>query len=320
MTAPAVVVGPPRPPASGRAAVVCIGVFDGVHRGHRWLLARGRAAADRLGLPLSVLTFDPHPMRVVRPEAAPLALTSVAHRCRLLGAAGADEVRVLAFDRAASLLSPEQFVAEYLVGDLGARCVVVGENFRFGHRAAGDVAELAALGTDNGFTVAPVALHADPGGQIWSSSRIRSLILAGDLGLAGEGLDRPHRVEGCVEPGDRRGRALGFPTANVDVPHDACRPGDGVYAGWLVVDPYDGAPQRLPAAISVGANRTFDAVDPRVEAYAIDRDDLDLYGRFVAVDFHSRLRPMRRYDQVSDLIAAMAADVDQARRLTRSAG
>jgi riboflavin kinase/FMN adenylyltransferase len=311
---PAVAVGPPRAPgAGGGATVVCIGVFDGVHAGHRWLLSRGRAAADRLGLPLTVLTFDPHPLRVVRPGFAPCALATVEHRVRLLAESGADAVRILTFDRAASLLSPTDFVREYLRDDLAARHVVIGRNFRFGHRAAGDAALLSELGREAGFDVEPVDLHADPDGTVWSSSRIRDLLAGGDVEGAARGLQRLHRVEGPVEPGDRRGRELGFPTANVDVAHGACRPADGVYAGDLVLDPFATDPTRLPAAISVGANRTFDGVDARVEAYALDRDDLDLYGRIVAVDFKQRLRDMIAFDSVGSLVAAMNRDVARAR-------
>lgn len=311
-----VITGPPRPPRREGGAVVCIGVFDGVHRGHRWMISRGRAAANRLGLPLTVLTFDPHPMRVVRPDAAPAALASLPHRIRLLGDSGADAVRVLEFDRAASLLTPQEFAAQYLAADLAAAHVVVGENFRFGHRATGDAALLAELGRGHGFDVETVELHADADGEVWSSSRIRSLVASGDTAAAAHGLDRPHRVEGNVEPGDRRGRELGYPTANVDVPHNSCRPGDGVYAGHLVIDPYGSDPQRFPAAVSVGANRTFDGVDPRVEAYVLDRDDLQLYGRYVAVDFADRIRDMENFEHVADLVAAMADDVGKARRIT----
>jgi riboflavin kinase/FMN adenylyltransferase len=236
-------------------------------------------------------------------------------RIRLLGDAGADEVRVLSFDADAAAMSAPEFVERYLRGDLSAVQVVVGTNFRFGHRAAGDVELLRELGGGGGFGVTPVGLHAD-GDGIWSSSRIRALVAQGDVAAAAHGLTRPHRVEGVVVHGDHRGRELGYPTANLDMPADRARPADGVYSGWLIDDPYGPQPTRWPAAISVGANTTFGGDAPRVEAYALDRDDLDLYGHVMAVDFAERLRDMRAFPGVDDLLAAMAEDVARTRLST----
>ena len=300
-----------------RGSVICIGVFDGVHRGHLTALARGRAVADEMGLPLVVMTFDPHPVAVLRPEAAPRMLSTVAHRKLLLTEAGADVVNILEFDRSIARLSPRDFARTHLSGFFGAKAVVVGANFRFGERAAGDVAELARLGAELGFETYGLDLMDDGSGLIWSSTEIRQMVASGEVLAAAEGLRRLHRVEGPVVRGDRRGRELGFPTANIEVGLAAAIPAEGVYAGWLVRDPYPGPDSRsrqLPAAISVGFNRTFDGIDTRVEAFVIDADEsLDLYGEYVAIDFLSRLRPMERFDSVAELTTQMGLDVVEAR-------
>ena len=314
MTGIDIITGPPRPQAQQRA-VVCIGVFDGVHRGHRWLIAQAREAADQAGLPLVVMTFDPHPRSVVQSQQAPCALATLGLRVRLLAEAGADAVRIVKFDQDTAALSPQDFVERFLVADLAAQHVVVGENWRFGHRAQGTVALLQELGQNHDFTVEAIGLHTSRDGEVWSSSRIRNLLRSGDVTSASAGLGRLHRCEGLVVPGDQRGRVLGFPTANLDVPAQYCRPGNGVYAGHLVVDPYGGEPQEYLAAISVGINSTFGATTPRVEAHAIDHDDLQLYGKFVAVDFQRQLRPMVAFDSADQLVSAIAADVAAARAI-----
>jgi riboflavin kinase/FMN adenylyltransferase len=203
-----------------------------------------------------------------------------------------------------------------LVERLHSARVVVGEDFRFGYRAAGDVALLAELGEKYDFTTEGVPLLADNGVRI-SSSEIRERLAAGDVAAAARDLGRPHRVEGVVVRGHRRGRSLGFPTANLEtVPHTAI-PADGIYAGWLIsLDPAGRELERWPAAISVGTNPTFEGSDRSVEAYALDRDDLDLYGVHVAVDFIARLRGMVRFESVDDLIAQMGRDAQEARALT----
>ena len=302
--------------------VVTIGNFDGVHRGHQAVLARAAERARVLGgLPVVALTFDPHPMRVLRPDHAPLMLCDVERRVELLGAAGADAVLVLRFDREVSSWSPQEFIDQVLVDGLQARAVVVGENFRFGHKAAGHVDTLVEAGDAAGFEVDALALTGDAGPehQAWSSTYIRERVADGDVAAAADALGRPLRVTGVVVEGDHRGHELGFPTANVPAEPGTAVPADGVYAGWLtVLEPGPGAPSyedRLPAAISVGTNPTFDGMDRRVESYVLDRDDLELYGARVAVDFVDRLRGQVKFDSIDDLITQMKADVDKARRI-----
>jgi riboflavin kinase/FMN adenylyltransferase len=302
-------------PVDWGSSAVTIGVFDGVHLGHQRIVARAAevAAADRL--PLVVVTFDPHPVEVVRPGSHPPLLCTLRRRVQLLAELGADAVCVLAFSLEFSQLGPEEFVQAVLADRLHARRVVVGDNFRFGHRAAGDVALLAELGEKYEFGAEGVPLLTDDGVTI-SSSSIRDRLAEGDVAGAARDLGRPHRVEGVVVRGAQRGRTLGIPTANLETPPYAAIPADGVYAGWLMTLDENGLPaQRWPAAISVGTNPTFDGQHRVVEAYALDRDDLDLYGVHVAVDFTARLRGMVRFDTVSALIAQMHLDVDQARAL-----
>ncbi len=351
-------------------SVVTIGVFDGVHRGHQRIVARAAAAARDLHLPLVVVTFDPHPSEVIRPGSHPAQLCTVRRRAQLLGELGADAVCVLEFTLEFSRLSPDEFVHAVLADRLHTRRIVVGENFRFGHRAAGDLALLAELGEKYDFQAEGVPLLAQDGVTM-SSSAIRDLVAAGDVAGAAAGLGRPHRVEGVVVRGEQRGRALGFPTANLETAEHTAIPADGVYAGWLASLDQDGletgrgrerragvgakrgggkggapgageagrgrergapgageagrgrergAPgageaERWPAAISVGTNPTFDGRHRVVEAYALDRDDLDLYGVHVAVDFAARLRGMVRFDSVDALVDQMHADSAAARAL-----
>ena len=300
-------------------SVVTIGNFDGVHRGHQEVLAHARTRAAELGgLPVVALTFDPHPMVVLRPDRAPAPITAPEERAELLGQAGADAVLILPFDKDVSNWSPQEFIDRVLVGTLHAKAVVVGENFRFGHKAAGHVDTLVEAGATAGFQVEGLALKGDA--QPWSSTLVRELIAAGDVEGAAAILGRPLRVTGIVVEGDKRGRELGFPTANIPADPNAAIPLDGVYAGWLtVLEPAPGAPQYgepLPAAISVGSNPTFDGVDRRVESYVLDRDDLELYGSRIAIDFVARLRGTQiRFDSIDELLVQMKADVDAARRL-----
>jgi len=308
-------------PADWGRSVVTIGVFDGVHRGHQRIIGRAVDAARGLGQPSVVITFDPHPSEVIRPGSHPFLLCTAPRRAELLAELGADVVCMMPFTREFSQLSPEEFVRSVLVDRLHTALVAVGENFRFGHRAAGDVALLAELGDKYDFTAEGVPLLADGGVRI-SSSLIRQKLADGDVTGAAADLGRPHRVEGVVVPGHRRGRALGFPTANLETfPHTAI-PADGVYAGWLSVlgeqegQEYEEA--RWPAAISVGANPTFDGRERVVEAYALDRDDLELYGVHVGVDFAARLRGMERFSSADALAEQMRHDIDQARVITVS--
>ncbi len=301
-------------PETPLGCVVCIGVFDGVHRGHQALIGQGRRVADGLGVPLVAITFDPHPMAVVGPRVPPPALASVAMRSELLRRAGADEVDVLRFDEATSQLAPDDFIESLLVGRLHVRAVVVGEDFRFGHRAAGSVDTLRAAGARDGFEVVAAELQGD-GRDRWSSTRIRAQLAEGDVEGAAEALGRAYCVEGEVVHGDHRGRELGYPTANLATHELLALPADGVYAGWLLR-----RGDRLPAAVSVGTNPTFDGVDRRVEAYVLDRDDLELYGELVRLEFVHRIRGMEAFASVPELIARMADDVAQARTILGGGG
>jgi riboflavin kinase / FMN adenylyltransferase len=295
-------------------SVVTIGVFDGVHRGHHGVVRRAARHAAQLGLPLVVVTFDPHPLTVVRPEHAPPLVSTVSHRIRLLADAGADCVLVLRFDAERARQGAEEFVQEIVVGALHARMVVVGDDFRFGQRAAGDVHLLHQLGPRLGFTVDTVEPISDPGRHRWSSTYIRDRIASGDVDEAWRALGHPFQVEGVVVRGDRRGKALGYPTANVPPTEGFVVPADGVYAGWLSrLDELD-AP-RMPAAISVGTNPTFHGTTRRVEGHVLDRDDLELYDVPVAIQFAARLRGMERFESVEELVAQMGKDVDAAREI-----
>ncbi len=296
-------------------SVVTIGVFDGVHRGHQRIVTTAAAAAAGLGLPLVVVTFSPHPAEVIRPGSHPRLLCTLRRRAQLLAELGAAAVCVLEFTLEFSRLGPDEFVRAVLADRLHTRRVVVGENFRFGHRAAGDLALLAELGEKYDFLAEGVPLLAQDGVTM-SSSAIRDLLAAGDVAGAARGLGRPHRVEGVVVRGDQRGRALGFPTANLETAEHTAIPADGVYAGWLAsLDAEGHEAERWPAAISVGTNPTFDGRRRVVEAYALDRDDLDLYGVHVAVDFAARLRGMVRFDSVDALIGQMRLDIAETRAL-----
>ncbi len=302
-------------PAQWGRSVVTIGEFDGVHRGHQRIVARAMDVAAELGLPVVVVTFDPHPDEVIRPGSHPPLLCTARRRSELLAGLGVAAVCVLPFTLEFSRLRPDEFVRAVLVDRLHAAAVVVGENFRFGHKAAGDVALLSELGEKYDFSAQGVPLLTENGETI-SSTGIRARLAAGDVRGAAYDLGRPHRVEGVVVRGHQRGRALGFPTANLEPPPHTAIPADGVYAGWLTSLDSDGwAVERWPAAISVGTNPTFEGRERTVEAYALDRDDLDLYGAHVAVDFAERLRETLKFDSVDELVVQMRQDVDRARRL-----
>ena len=306
---------PPGWGASG-GCVVTIGFFDGVHRGHQTVVRRAVALARERGVPAVVLTFDPHPSEIVRPGTHPPLLSTPAHRADLMEKLGVDAVLVLPFTIELSNLTPEEFVRQVLVERLHAAAIVVGQNFRFGHRAAGNVETLAQLGATYGFTAEGLPLAAPESGaeKRFSSTDVRAMVLAGDVENAARRLGRPHRVEGVVVRGAQRGRELGFPTANVDSPPHTAIPADGVYAGWLVVD---GNP--LPAAISIGTNPTFNGTTRTVEAYAIGRTDLELYDKYVAVDFLARLRGQERFDSLEALVKRMNQDVEEATSLIDAA-
>ncbi len=300
-------------------SVVVIGNFDGVHPGHQQVLAAAKRAEP--GVPLVVLTFWPHPASVVRPDGGPKLLTNLEDRVALLRAAGADEVRVIDFTRELSQQTPAEFVESHIL-PLAPRRVVVGENFRFGHRAAGDVAALTSLG-EGRFAVTGLPL-VHVGDEETCSSGVRAALESGDVVHAAELLGRPFRFRGIVRHGDKRGRELGFPTANLPVPNEYACPADGVYAGWVTrMDGRDAHGNPLPAgertpawpaAISVGSNPTFDGHDRRVESFVLDRDDLELYDAPIAVDFCSRIRGQVRFDGIEALVAQMDADVEATRQ------
>jgi riboflavin kinase/FMN adenylyltransferase len=308
------------PPAGGSA--VTIGAYDGVHLGHRALLAElaTRAAAD--GLTTVVVTFDRHPATVVRPESAPRLLCDLDQKLELLEAAGVDRTVVVPFDVDRANEAAEEFVTTVLVEGLGARLVVVGEDFHFGHGRKGNVALLREMGATAGFAVEGVALatgggaaQAGPGGGLHepiSSTRIRTLVAEGRVEEAARLLGRPHQVRGPVVHGDHRGGAeLGFPTANVEVPPTICLPAPGIYAGFY--ERPDGS--RWETAISVGRRPTFYGDDGEllVEAYLLDFTG-DLYGEEARVSFVDRLRDELAFDSVDELVDQMGRDVATARQ------
>lgn len=300
------------PEGWGRS-VVTIGSYDGVHRGHQLIIGRAVARARELGLRSVVVTFDPHPSEVVRPGTHPPLLAPYHRRAELMAELGVDALLILPFTMEFSRLSPGDFVRTVLARALHAKRVVEGPNFRFGHKATGNVEALIALGRECDYEVEVVDLfvRGEAGGGVpFSSTLTRRLIAAGDVAGAMEILGRPHRVEGVVVRGAQRGRELGYPTANVEtLPHSAI-PADGVYAGWLVV-----AGERMPAAISVGTNPTFDGTERTVEAYAIDRVGLDLYGLHAGVEFLTYLRGQEKFESIDALLDRMAVDVKRAREL-----
>ncbi|MFF3467386.1 bifunctional riboflavin kinase/FAD synthetase [Streptomyces sp. NPDC001984] len=294
-------------------SVVTIGSYDGVHRGHQLIISHAVERARELGVPTVVVTFDPHPSEVVRPGSHPPLLAPHHRRAELMAGLGVDAVLILPFTTEFSKLSPADFVAKVLVDKLHARAVVEGPNFRFGHKAAGNVAFLAEQGETYDFEVEVVDLYVcgeAGGGEPFSSTLTRRLVAQGDVEGAREVLGRPHRVEGVVVRGAQRGRDLGFPTANVEtLPHTAI-PADGVYAGYL-----NAQGEVMPAAISVGTNPQFDGTERTVEAYAIDRVGLDLYGLHVAVDFLAYVRGQAKFESLEALLEQMALDVKRCREL-----
>ncbi|TQK70561.1 MULTISPECIES: bifunctional riboflavin kinase/FAD synthetase [unclassified Nocardioides] len=295
--------------------VATIGNFDGMHLGHQHVVRRAREVAAEVGVDHVVaVTFDPHPIAVLRPEHAPPTLTTIDQRLRLLGETGVDDVLVIPFTRDIAAWTPEEFIDRILVDTLHVRAVVVGANFRFGNRAAGDCNLLRSAGLEHDFVLEEVSLDGGP--QVWSSTYVRTCLAAGDVTGAAEALGRVFTVTGTVVEGDKRGRELGFPTANVPVRPGAAAPADGVYAGRLTVHDGPDAGTSYPAAISVGTNPTFAGErERRVESYVLDRTDLDLYGLEVEVAFVERLRGMVRFDSIEELLTAMADDVDRARAI-----
>lgn len=303
----------PRPP---EGTSITIGAYDGVHLGHQAVIDAVRRQADVDGLRTAVVTFDRHPAMVVRPESAPLQLTDLEQKLELLAETGVDYALVLRFDEERAREPADQFVVEVLVDCLRARTVVVGEDFHFGHRRSGNVALLRSMGAEHGFTVQGLDLVGADGRPAAeelrvSSTAIRLALRHGDLERANAMLGRPHEVRGLVARGDRRGRELGFPTANVAVSGDVLLPADGIYAGWF--ERADGSVH--PTAIYIGRRPTFydQAHASLLEAHLFDFDG-DLYGEHVRVRFTSRIRGDEKFDSVDEAVAQFARDCDEVRR------
>jgi riboflavin kinase/FMN adenylyltransferase len=289
-------------------------VFDGVHLGHRHVIAEARRLAAELGAKSAVVTFDRHPAAVVRPDSAPGLLTDLDQRLELLASTGVDFALVVHFDEERSRETAEDFVRRELVECLRAKAVVVGADFHFGHGRRGDVALLQTMGQEHGFEVDGLQLMASAAAdaRVVSSTAIRSALAAGDVDGANRMLGRPHEVRGTVQAGDRRGRELGFPTANVGVPEEILLPADGIYAGWYLRP--DGV--ALPAAISLGRRPTFydDQKYSLLEAHILDFDG-DLYGESARVRFVARLRGEEKFGSLEALVAQIEADVARTRDL-----
>lgn len=300
-------------PASHRS-VVTIGAYDGVHRGHQAVIAAVRERAAALGAHSVVVTFDRHPASVVRPESAPRLLTDLDQKLELLAATGVDATVLVRFDTEQAAESPEAFIERVLVGCLAARQIVVGEDFHFGNRRRGNVALLRAMGARFGFDVEPVELVARPDGvdEPVSSTAIRRAMAGGQVELAATLLGHPFQARGVVVQGDQRGRTIGFPTANVEVPSITCLPADGVYAGWYIRP----TGERQPCAINLGRRPTFyeHADHSLLEAHLIDFHG-DLYGERAKVEFTHFLRSERKFDGIDALVNQLKHDVDHARDL-----
>jgi riboflavin kinase/FMN adenylyltransferase len=290
------------------SSVVVIGVFDGVHKGHQLLLNHAKEIAD--GRSIVALTFDPHPTTVFAPDKAPTMLTTLADRVELLKIHNADQVAVMKFNEKFAAMSAQDFVQTVLVNQLHASTVIVGKNFTYGHKAAGTVESLVASGLTHDFTVDVQELRADT--EVISSSRIRKLVIEGKVEEARELLSRPHRLDGVVVHGEKRGREIGYPTANLGNIEGQTIPADGVYAGWLTV-----GINFWPAAISIGTNPTFEGARGRqVEAYALDQEGLELYDKNASIEFGWYLRPTLKFDGLEPLLEQMKKDCDKARELT----
>ena len=296
-------------PRAPHSTVLSIGVYDGVHAGHRRTIAHAADVAERKDLDLIVVTFEPHPAEILRPDRAPKMLTDLTQRLEIFDSLGVDAVYVIAFDAETAAQTPESFIEDLLVRHLGCAEVIVGDDFRFGAQRAGDVALLRREGQRFGYEVSGVTLGEAEGGVI-SSTRIRAEVSAGRVGEAAQLLTRCHELRGVVVHGDGRGGSeLGYPTANLELSPRLCLPGDGVYAGWY----RDDVLGTWPAAISVGRRPTFlEGADPLVEAHLLDFEG-DLYTREARVSFGAWLRGEERFDSVEALIEQMDEDCAVAR-------
>jgi riboflavin kinase/FMN adenylyltransferase len=287
-------------------SIVVIGNFDGVHKGHQQILNRAKEIAGEEKI--VALTFDPHPVSIFAPERTPTLLTILSDKIELLKIHNADQVAVIKFTKEFAAMAPEEFVNKVLVEQLKATTVIVGQNFTYGFKAGGNVQSLTQH-TEFETIVLDLQSNAE---EAISSTRIRTAITNGDVESAREMLTRPHRLDGIVVHGEKRGREIGYPTANLGNIEGQTIPADGVYAGWLTV-----GIDRWPAAISIGTNPTFEGVRGRqVEAYALDQVGLDLYTKPATIEFGWRLRDTLKFDGLEPLLDQMAKDCAEARRLT----
>lgn len=300
-------------PSDFEGSVVTVGVFDGVHKGHRAVINEAVVEARLLGVSSVVLTFDPHPATVHNPDRTVPLVISVEDRLRRLEALDVDIVYVQHYTRVYSQATAEEFILDQLVGELKAKSIVVGEDARFGRDNSGDCDFLMDMADKHGFTATVVSdLEDDASGRRWSSTWLREVLDRGDVKAATKVLGRLHRLRGTVVHGHKRGRELGFPTANLQASSAGVVPKDGVYAGWLVRDvPGTSAVENLPAAISIGTNPQFDGKGRTVEAHVLGRADLDLYGEDIAIDLVAYLRPMVSFDRVETLLEQMDEDLRQ---------
>lgn len=307
---------PSATPSQLRPCVATFGNFDGVHRGHRAILDELIRQGEQRRLPTVAVTFDPHPVEVLHPEKAPELIAPGPLRDDLLTRVGIDGLLVLPFTHEFAQTTAVDYILDTFVTGLGVRALVVGADTKgFGVGYTGDVDLLRELGQQHGFDV--IAIEDQGEAERWSSSAVRTHLAAGEVEAASVILGRPHRVVGTVVHGHHRGRELGYPTANLGSDCIGLIPSDGVYAGWLTrLDLPEGSPdRRLPAAVSVGTNPTFDGQARVVEAYVLDRTDLDLYHEEVAVDFVGHVRPTLKFDSIDELLEAMARDVELTRAL-----
>jgi riboflavin kinase/FMN adenylyltransferase len=296
-------------PAGFGPSAVTIGKFDGVHLGHRGVIAQLTSLAAARDLEPTVVTFDRHPMALLRPEVCPESLVSNAQRADLLAATDVAATLVLEFTRELSELEPAEFVGRILQNALGARLVLVGADFRFGHRGAGTIDTLRDLATEHGFEVVLLDDVRIDGARV-SSTKIREHLSAGEVRAAATLLGRYPRVRSTVIHGDAIGREIGFPTANLDPAIEGFLPADGVYAAWAWIDG-----KRYGAAVSIGNNPTFDGIPARrTEAHLLDAS-VDAYDKAIEIDFVEYVRPMVKFDGLDSLAAALSADVDRIRAL-----
>lgn len=291
------------------ASAVTVGKFDGIHKGHQKLIGSLKAAADEHAIQSVVVTFDRHPDALLNPEHCKLPLIGPTQKTALIEETGIDVLLTLAFDDALAKLSPQEFVQQILVDGLKAKIVLVGEDFKFGHKGSGDVQTLHDLGQQLGFEVR-VITSAELSGEKISTSKIREALDLGQVVKAAEMLGHVHTSVGIIEHGLKIGRSIGFPTANMARDCEGYLPLDGVYAGWLAVDG-----KRYPAAHSVGINETFQAVPRLVESHVLDRNDIDLYDKVVTLEFIDFIRPAAKFNGVEDLVEEINRDLEKVRRI-----